>query len=101
MDREVKVKVVVQVRVENLEDEFLGREGLRPSDHEPTTLFCFAIVDPETLLLSLPKRQIEALGLRPLSSSQDSWANSPGRARRGGAVRLTIEDRDCVTEVEE
>ncbi len=93
--------VLVTAKIESLEDLYQVDRGSLPADQVRRVDVNDALVDTGASILSMPKRLIDRLGLRP------------GRARRArsstglitvqvyGTVRLTILGRDCITDVAE
>jgi predicted aspartyl protease len=92
-------KVVVSARIENLNDlydadrERLSRDNVRAIDVND------ALVDTGATMLSLPRKHIQSLGLR--RHRTQTARTTAGVVSFGiyEAVRLTVQDRDCVVEV--
>jgi hypothetical protein len=91
----------VHARIENLEDVFRLTRG----EIEPALVRSLnvddATVDTSVVGLVMPLRLIESLGLR---GSTVRTMRTPGGAvpvQMHDAVRLTIQERDCVMEVQE
>ena len=94
-------KVLVTVTIENLDDLFQAQKGELPAEQVRRIEVADALVDTGASGLLLPKKLIAALGLTPLRVR-------PARGLGGNislsiyrAVRLTIQGRDCVTDVGE
>ena len=94
-------RVTVPAKIENLSDQYLARQGVIPSDQVRTIEIPDALVDTGATLLSMPKPMIEQLGLEKVRSRR---AKAPAGIFEFGiyeAVRLTVQGRDCITEVGE
>ena len=94
-------KVLVTAKIENLSDVHAVERGQSAEDQIRTVEVTDALVDTGATALSLPKSMIEKLGLTP---GRQRWARTtagPRRVQTYGAVRLTIQDRDCFCEVAE
>jgi hypothetical protein len=91
----------VHARIENLEDVFrLIRGEIDPTQVRSLTVDD-AMVDSSVVGLVMPSRLIESLGLR---RSTVRTMRTPGGAvpvQMHDAVRLTIQERDCVMKVQE
>jgi predicted aspartyl protease len=94
-------KVLVTARVENLEDLFSVHKGLLKPDEVRCIEVTDALVDTGASTLSLPKRLIAQLGLRPVRTRQARTSAGLVTLHMYGTVRLTIQDRDCVCDVVE
>ena len=91
MENERLGKIVVSAKIESLHDLFQVRRGDLAEANVRRVEITDALVDTRTFGLSMPLRLIEHLGLekvRNWMSSTTFWA-----------VRLTIQGRDCVTDV--
>ncbi len=94
-------RVVVPAKVESLHDLYLAETGHLTAEDVRTVEVADALVDTGSTLLSLPKRYIAALGLTRYRTRQ---ARTPvGIFEFGiyGAVRLTVQGRDCTVDVTE
>lgn len=94
-------KVLVTATMENLDDLFQAEKGQLPPDQVRRVEVSDALVDTGASGLLLPKKLIAALGLKPLRVR-------PARGLGGNvslsiyrAVRLSIQGRDCITDVGE
>ncbi len=101
MEMALMGKVLVTARIENLDDLFQVARGAIRDDEVRRVEVGDAVVDTGATVLSMPRRFIQQLGLM--------WQKS-GRARTSagtvdvqvyGAVKLTIQGRDCFSEVVE
>ncbi|MBI5757343.1 MAG: retroviral-like aspartic protease family protein [Planctomycetales bacterium] len=101
METAVMGKVVVAAQLENLGDLLNIATGQLSPDKVRKVEVSDALVDTGAMLLSMPKRLIEQLGLVPV---RKRWAQTTnGRVERTiyNAVRLTIQGRDCTCDVAE
>lgn len=94
-------KVVVPVKVENLEDQYKAHQGLIPVDQVRTLDVADALVDTGATGLMIPKRLIPQLGLRPTRLRQERTVGGYIPMQMYEAVRLTVQGRECVVEVNE
>lgn len=58
-----------------------------------------ALVDTGAMILSLPTRVIQQLGLRITGQKRTITTGGPRMANVYQAVRLTVQDRDCTVDV--
>ena len=101
MEKVTMGKVFVTAKIENLNDLFKAKEGkIRPNQIRCAEV-SDALVDTGATMLSLPKHLIDQLGL-------DRYRTRRVRTSAGivdmpicQAVRLTVQDREFVTEVAE
>lgn len=94
-------KVVVPARVENLQDIYDADRGTIPAESVRTVDISEALVDTGATFLSLPRSLIQRLGLR---QHRSRTARTPTGIASFGiyeAVRLTVQGRDCLSEVVE
>jgi predicted aspartyl protease len=95
-------KVLVTASVENLNDLFLISQGLLTQDKVRQVQVPEALVDTGATYLSLPRRYIQQLGLQRFRTRR---ARTSGGDLRDfdmyGVVRLTVQGRECTTEVAE
>jgi predicted aspartyl protease len=94
-------KVLVAAKIENLADLLKVRDGALPPQQVRSLEVANALVDTGATMLSLPRRLIQQLGLQRHRTR--TARTSAGTVAFGiyEAVRLTIQDRDCVIEVAE
>ena len=101
MGIETMGKVLSTAKIENFGDVYNARQGnlgeanIRRLDVED------ALVDTGATLLSMPTRLIQQLGLYPIRLRKARTSAGPIMVQVYSAVRLTIQDRDCVTDVSE
>ena len=94
-------KVVVPARIENLEDVYQAARGALAPEQVRSVDVTDALVDTGATLLSLPLRFVRQLGL---SRTRSRTARAAAGIVQFGiyqAVRLTVQERDCVVEVAE
>jgi predicted aspartyl protease len=92
-------RVLVEARIENLDDLYQVEKGLMTRDQVRKVEVPDALVDTGASLLSMPRRLVEKLGLR---RHRARTARTPAGVISFGvynAVRLTVQGRDCVVEV--
>jgi hypothetical protein len=100
MTRELP-RIRVTARIENLEDVYMPiKESIKPSRVRAFTVDD-AMVDPKMLGLMIPSRLIDRLGLRPTTLRPTRTPRGTVLVQMYDAVRLTIQERDCVMEVQE
>ncbi|MFO0811054.1 MAG: aspartyl protease family protein [Gemmataceae bacterium] len=94
-------KVVVTARMENLSDLYSADQGQLTAEQVRDVRVPDALVDTGATYLSLPKRLIDQLGLKFVRNRRARTA--AGVIERGiyGAVRLTVDGRDCTCDVAE
>ena len=94
-------KVSVAARIENLDDLYEVRKGKRAAGDVRTIEVTDALVDTGATMLSVPRALIQQLGLH----RHRTWTarTSAGTVQFGiyDAVRLTVQERDCIIEVAE
>lgn len=93
-------KVLVTARIENLEDLYGVKKGLLAADQVRSVEVQDALVDTGATSLSLPKRLIESLGLEPMHLRRARTSAGTISVQVYGAVRLTIQGRDCLCDTE-
>jgi predicted aspartyl protease len=92
-------KVIVSARIENLQDVYdADKEALLPGDIRSVEV-SDALVDTGATLLSVPRRLVAQLGLRRQRTRTARTAAGIVSFSIFGAVRLTVQGRDCITEV--
>ena len=87
-------KVLVTAKIENLDDLFSVEKGLLKPEQVRCVEVPDALVDTGATSLSLPKRLIAQLGLRPVRTRQARSSGGIITLQIYGTVRLTIQDRD-------
>ena len=94
-------KVVVKATIENLKDEWAVEQGIVPAEQARRVDVDDALVDTGATTLSLPKRMIQQLGLRPTRTRQARTPAGLTTVQMYEAVRLTVQGRDTLSDVAE
>jgi predicted aspartyl protease len=94
-------KVVVTAKIENLGDLYDVKKGLLTDDQVRGVEVHDAVVDTGATTLLLPKRIVAALGLELLRTRASRGLGGAFPLPIFRAVRLTIQDRDCIVDVGE
>jgi predicted aspartyl protease len=94
-------KVVVSARIENLQDAYEAEKGVLPAGDVRTVEVSDALVDTGATMLSLPRRLIAQLGLTRRRTRTARTAAGIVSFGIYGAVRLTVQGRDCIIEAAE
>ena len=94
-------RVLVSVMVENHDDLVRVADGLISADHVRSVQIADALVDTGAMYLSLPKRLIEQLGLRPERQKRLKTTNGSAVRTIYGIAKLKIRDRSATVEVAE
>jgi len=92
-------RVVVAATVENLGDLIDVERGRITPEQVRRVEVRDALVDTGASMLSMPKRYIDQLGLRPHGTRVLRTTGGPRTGAVYGTVRLTIQGRDCPTDV--
>lgn len=101
MEHVLMGKVLVAAKIENLFDLFRLAGGAIRAEQIRHVEVADALVSTTATMLSMPKRLIEQLGLRQFRTRKTLTSAGPGEARIYGAVRLTVQGRDCNVDVSE
>src|SRR5580698_498253 len=94
-------KVLVSARIENLSDLVFVNAGQKKADEVRSVEVADALVDTGAFGLLMPKRMIAQLGLDPLNSRTAVTAAGTVTLNTYRAVRLTLQGRDCISDVTE
>jgi predicted aspartyl protease len=94
-------RVLVKAKIENLSDVHAVERGQSAENEVRTVEVSDALVDTGATALSLPKSLIVRLGLTPGRQRRARTTAGPRMVQTYGAVRLTIQDRDCYCDVAE
>jgi predicted aspartyl protease len=94
-------KVIVTAKVENLSDLFDVTKGVLRPEQVRSLEVTDALVDAGATILSMPKRLIDQLGLEPVRTRRARTSAGSVTVQVYGTVRLTIQGRDCPTDVAE
>jgi clan AA aspartic protease len=92
-------RVAVAATVESIEDLYRVQRGEMAADQVRRIDFPDALVDTGATGLSLPRRLVEQLGLLPLRMRRAVTTEGVRDRLTFGAVRLTVQGRDCVCDV--
>jgi len=101
MGSETMGRVIVSATIENLGDWHNLQRGFLPPDQVRRVEVPDALVDTGASIVSLPKRLIDQLGLTPLRTRMVRTSAGTRMTQVYGTVRLTIQGRDCPTDVAE
>lgn len=94
-------RVLVTARIENLTDLEMVERGLMTADQVRSLEVTDALVDTGATMLSMPTRLIAQLGLRPIRKRPVRTSAGSVIVQIYGTVRLTIQGRDCPSDVTE
>ena len=94
-------KLAVAARLVNLDDQFRAERGELTADQVRTVEIPDALVDTGATTLSAPRRVIDALGLKPTRMRNARTSAGVVSVQIYGTVRLTIQGRDCPSDVVE
>ena len=94
-------KVIVPATIENLDDVFDVEKGAITAEQVRRVDVADALVDTGATMLSMPKRLIEQLGVLPFRIRRARTSAGTIDSQVYRAVRLTIQGRDCITDVSE
>lgn len=94
-------RVIVPAVIESLEDVYRVYRGELTADQVRRVEVVDALVDSGATGLSLPRSLIQQLGLLPLRSRRAITTSGMREVQTFGAVKLTIQGRDCVCDVTE
>jgi predicted aspartyl protease len=91
--------VTVAAKIENVDDLVLARKGLLSLEQVRCVEVDDALVDTGATILSMPKKMIEQLGLEVVRTRRTRTSAGNVTVQVYGTARLTIQGRDCPTEV--
>jgi clan AA aspartic protease len=94
-------RVAVGAIIESLEDVYRVHRGEMLADQARRVEVAEALVDTGATNLSLPHRMIEQLGLLPIRTRRAVTTAGVRDVPTFGAVKLTVQGRDCVCDVTE
>ena len=92
-------RVTTPALIENLEDLWMADRGLQSSESVRRVQVEDALVDTGAMILSLPTNLIQQLGLKSTGQKRTMTAGGPRAASVYQAVKLHVQDRDCIVEV--
>ena len=93
-------EVLVAATIENLEDLFGADKGALPADQVRRVEVSDALADTGATGLMLPRTMIAQLGLSPVRV-RPAKTEGPTPLQLYRAVRLTVQGRDCISDVSE
>jgi predicted aspartyl protease len=85
--------------IENLGDLYAVNKGLYKPEQVRRINVEEALVDTGAMVLWLPSKYIQELGLNPVTVKETMTAAGPRKATVYEAVRLTVQDRFCSVDV--
>lgn len=94
-------RVLVEAKIENLNDLWEVERGLRAADQVRAVTIPDALIDIVASQLSLPPGLIRQLGLRKLHEKRIRSATGSATVGVYDLVHLTVQGRDCKVEVTE
>ncbi len=94
-------RVIVEARISNFQEAYQARKGILPSEKVRAVQVSDALVDTGAMLLSMPTRLIQELGLVRQRTRTARTAAGPLSFEIYEPVTLSIQDRECVVEVAE
>ncbi|MFO0927135.1 MAG: aspartyl protease family protein [Gemmataceae bacterium] len=94
-------RVLVSVRLENLEDVYRAGQGVLPAEQVRAVEVTDALVDTGATGLLVPRRLIAQLGLSVLRTRPARTIAGNVEVPMYRAVRLTVQGRDCISDVGE
>jgi predicted aspartyl protease len=92
-------KTIVSAKIENLNDVYDADKGRLSPDEVHAIEVDDALVDTGATMLSLPTKHIQSLGLRRQRTRRAKTTAGVFSFGVYEAVRLTVQERDCVVEV--
>lgn len=92
-------RVTTEALIENIEDLWEVKRGMRPVDQARSILVKDALVDTGATFLSMPSAMTARLGLVQSGSRPILTSTGPAEAAIFEAVRLTIMSRECIVQV--
>ncbi len=101
METQTVGRILVTAKVESLPDLYMVEKGLLPPEQVRHLEVTNALVDTGAAILSMPKSLIDQLGLLPVRTRKARSSAGSVTLQIYGAVRLTIQGRDCLSDVAE
>jgi predicted aspartyl protease len=93
--------VLIKAKIENLEDLHMVEGGRIPATQFRMVELTDAVADTSFVRLAMPRKLIEQLGLRHLRTRKVKTDDGVVSFRDYSPARLTVQGRDCITEVTE
>lgn len=97
MEKATVGHVLTEATIESLKDLYASHSGLIPAHQIHRVVVPDALVNSDTMLLSLPSSMIRRLGLVPTGARYVPRGGAP--AVMYDPVRLTLQGRDCTMDV--
>ena len=94
-------RVVVEAKIENFTDLAFADQGVMPEEDVRSVIVSDALIDTGATMVSLPGDMIRKLGLKKVRTRRMNTAGGPVEADHYSAIRLTVQERDCVIDVME
>jgi predicted aspartyl protease len=94
-------RVLVEARLENLEDVYKAAQGALSAEQVRTVDVTDALIDTGATGLLIPHRLIVQLGLPVLRTRPARTITGKMEMSMYRAVRLTVQGRDCISDVGE
>ena len=101
METQTMGKVLVTAKIEHMGDLYDVRKGSLAAEKVRTVEVSDALVDTGATGLSMPKKLIEQLGLHPVRKRRARTSAGVVDIQMYGTVLLTIQERDCPSDVAE
>lgn len=101
MEIETMGRVLVEAKMENVAELLLASRGIIPDEEVRRVEVAEALVDTGATTLSMPKILIHQLGLQLLRTRPARTTAGIATFRVFGAVRLTVQGRECTVDVTE
>jgi predicted aspartyl protease len=99
METETIGRVLVEATLENLHDLWDAERGMIAEDQVRRVTIKDALVDTGATMISLPSRLINLLGLNKIATKAVTSSVNPVEAKLFGTVKLTIQGRECKSDV--
>jgi predicted aspartyl protease len=101
METQTMGRILVTAKIESLSDLYMVEQGLLPAEQVRSVQVHDALVDTGATIPSMSKRLIAQLGLRPVRTRKARSSAGLVMVQVYSTVRLTIQGRDCPTDVSE
>ncbi|MCC6124909.1 MAG: aspartyl protease family protein [Pirellulales bacterium] len=99
METETMGRILIEATIENHQDVWDARRGMIPEDQVRRVTIKNALVDTGATMVSLPTRLIEQLGLEKIATKSVTSSAGVVHANLYNAVKLTIQGRECTSDV--
>jgi hypothetical protein len=94
-------RVIVAARIENLGHRVMVERGFLAPDQVQFVDVSDAVVDPSVLNFCMPTKLLQQLDLMPYTSRTERTSTGLEKRRVYGVVRLTVQGRECTSDVVE